>query len=83
LYHTRVIAKQKGFAPQMITTQSIGLMQQYPEIAILLYWLIAGLLGFIFLRDWLIQWHVRATLSHRWLVVFLVATWLVGQTIYL
>jgi hypothetical protein len=57
-------------------------VEQYPQQVVLLYWLIAAVLGGIFLRDWIMAWNVPATLQRGWLVVFLVVSWLVGQVIY-
>lgn len=52
------------------------------ELPILAYWGVSALLGGIFLRDWLVQWNVGATLSRPWLFAYLVVTCTIGQIIY-
>ena len=49
---------------------------------IVLYWLIATLLGFIVLRDWLVSWQVTATLSQPWLLLYLLISFALSQTLY-
>ncbi|MCU0492836.1 MAG: hypothetical protein MUD01_14690, partial [Chloroflexaceae bacterium] len=43
---------------------------------------ISGVLGVIFLWDWLSAWNVAATWSQPWLVLLLVATLVLGQVLY-
>lgn len=52
------------------------------ERLILTYWLIATLLGLVFLRDWLFQWNVAATLARPWMLLALVGTLVIGQVLY-
>lgn len=52
------------------------------EYAVLAYWLIAGVLGLIFLSDWLGQWNLSATWSRPWLLGLLLGTWAVSQLAY-
>lgn len=52
------------------------------ERSIIAYWVIAALLGALFLGDWLTQWNVPATLAQPWLVALLVVTWLAGTLCY-
>ena len=49
---------------------------------IVLYWLIATLLGFIVLRDWLVSWQVTATLSQPWLLLYLLISLVLSQALY-
>jgi chlorophyllide a hydrolase len=46
------------------------------------YWVLATVLGLIFLRDWLMSWNVAATFANPWLVVLLISTFLCGQILY-
>ncbi len=53
------------------------------EWSVLAYWAISCVLGVVFLRDWIMNWNVGATLSHFWLVGYLVLTWALSQSLYL
>lgn len=52
------------------------------EIPVLTYWGISAVLGVVFLRDWITSWNVGETLSHPWLVVYLIVTLTIGQVAY-
>ncbi len=52
------------------------------EWPVLAYWSISGILGVVFLSDWLTGWHVGRTFSNPWLVAYLVVTLTIGQVIY-
>lgn len=52
------------------------------EWSVLVYWGISGVLGFLFLRDWILAWNVGGTWSKPWLVVLLFATLVLSQMLY-
>jgi hypothetical protein len=53
------------------------------EWRIISYWAISALIGLLFLRDWLLSWDVGETIArHPWLVVFMIAIWLITQGLY-
>ncbi len=49
---------------------------------IVLYWLVATLIGVPVLHDWLRSWQVPATLSQSWLLLYLLASFALSQTLY-
>lgn len=53
-----------------------------PTGLIIRYWLIATVVGVIFLWDWITAWHVPATLSRPALVVYLVLSFALSQILY-
>ncbi|WP_371879088.1 hypothetical protein [Candidatus Chloroploca mongolica] len=53
------------------------------ERLILFYWLISGVLGVIFLWDWLTAWNVPVTFSHPWFVLYLILSFGLTQVLYL
>lgn len=50
---------------------------------IIIYWVIATLVGVPLLYDWLLAWNVPATLSQPWLVVYLLLTFVLSQVLYI
>jgi uncharacterized membrane protein YbaN (DUF454 family) len=53
-----------------------------PTGLIIRYWLIATVVGVIFLWDWITAWNVPATLSRPALVVYLVLSFALSQILY-
>jgi len=61
-------------------TERVG--THHPERLIGLYWLISIAIGTFVLWDWLTTWNVAATLNRPWLVIYLCASLVLSQTLY-
>lgn len=60
----------------VLTTRNAGRL-------IVLYWVIATLIGVPFLYDWIVAWNVSATLAQPWLVVYLILSFILSQVLYI
>lgn len=56
---------------------------QLVERQMLMYWGISVVLGFIFIQDWILSWNIGATLARPWLVLHLVISWSISQSVYI
>jgi hypothetical protein len=49
----------------------------------LIYWGLSALLGFIFIPTWILNWNVAATFERPWLILYLIVSWSISQTVYI
>lgn len=68
--------------PLASTGTSTALAPRNAGRLIVLYWLIATLIGVPFLYDWIVAWNVPATLAQPWLVVYLLLSFVLSQVLY-
>ncbi|RRR71325.1 MAG: hypothetical protein EI684_11720 [Candidatus Viridilinea halotolerans] len=52
------------------------------ERQIIIYWVVSTLVGVPLLYDWLFAWNVPATFSQPWLVIYLIFSLALSQTLY-
>lgn len=55
---------------------------RHPERLIVLYWLISTVVGTVAVWDWLSTWNVPATFEHPWLIIYLCASFVLSQALY-
>lgn len=65
-----------------VSTSEEQTVQQNPTGLIVRYWLIATVVGAVFLWDWITAWNVPATWSRPILVVYLVLSFALSQVLY-
>ncbi|MEI6180258.1 MAG: hypothetical protein WCP31_05855 [Chloroflexales bacterium] len=56
---------------------------RHPERMIGLYWLISIAVGMFVLRDWLTTWNLSAALNRPWLLIYLCASLILSQSLYI
>lgn len=63
-------------------TTAVHTDSRQTERLMLAYWLVAGIGGALFLRDWIAAWNVPDTLRNPFLVFYLIFTFALSQILY-